>query len=385
MVHRSRLAIAGVGVLIGSAPGFSADALAETVTGRNISGLSSTGPDRVWAVRDDPSELLLLRRDGAGWVLADGWAEGRALHYPDGGGSPDAEAVTTVEDDPNGVYVGAERDTDDAAESRNSVLRFDSSVVGALTATDEWDLEALLPESDANAGIEGLTWIPDPVLAAAGIETAAGSTYDPTVLPGHGSGLFVVGVESTSTLFVVALFANGASELVATWDAGLGAVMDLTWSPLLQELWAVCDSACDGRIAVITLGPGEVEPSAFLDPPTGSEDRNTEGITISPTCDGGSAWVLRSDDSAESGKAVWESTMSCEPSATADPVTSGAAVDRVADVSAERSWLRFAAGAAVGAAVATVIAVKLAARRTRRRRAQSDRAADPRLPAAKGE
>ena len=49
--------------------------------------------DVLWGVQNDPSVLYCLLWSGATWsaMTDDGWTNGKALHYPDGTGSPDAE------------------------------------------------------------------------------------------------------------------------------------------------------------------------------------------------------------------------------------------------------------------------------------------------------
>ena len=67
--------------------------------------------------------------------------------------------------------------------SRNSILRFDTSSVGTLRATQQWELSSVLPATGANAGIEGLTWIPDDVFVAMGLRDAIGQGLRACGLP----------------------------------------------------------------------------------------------------------------------------------------------------------------------------------------------------------
>ena len=120
------------------------------VFGQNLSGLAyqpsgTSAPGVLWAVRNNPSTLFRLIWDGAKWKpdTANGWANGKQLVYPDGGGVPDAEGVTLAGGDANGIFVATERNDDgiNSNTSRTSVLRYDVSAPGAtLTATQEWDL-----------------------------------------------------------------------------------------------------------------------------------------------------------------------------------------------------------------------------------------------------
>ena len=117
-------------------PGSSAVSTADDsdVFGRNLSGLAyrpsgSSAPGVLWAVRNSPSTLYRLVHDGTKWTpdTANGWAAGKTLVFPNGGGVPDAEGVTLAGGDANGIYVSIERnDSGPAADiSRPAVLRYD--------------------------------------------------------------------------------------------------------------------------------------------------------------------------------------------------------------------------------------------------------------------
>lgn len=277
--------------------------------GGNLSGLALDGTDRLWVVRDTGA-LLNVERDGDGWTPTDGWGDGRALLYPDGHEGPDAEAVTTVAGDAGAVYVGAERDNDEGGQSRNSVLRYETGGRGALTATKEWDLTAVLPSSPANTGIEGLTWIDDGALVAAGLRTDAGAPYAPATLPAHGGGLFVVGLESDGGLFLVALTDGGGVSLVASLPSGLDRVMEVVWSAERQELWALCDNGCNGHAAVFRGNGAGFELTAEVKPPKGMADLNDEGFAFLPCTDGANT-VVWADDLATDDHALRTSSLPC--------------------------------------------------------------------------
>ena len=107
--------------------------------------------------------------------------------------------MTLAEYDVPAIYVATERDNNANTASRLSVLRYDLAAAGAeLTATHDWNLTADLPAVGANLGLEAITWIPDSYLVAAGFgDQNLFKAYDPAEYPGHGTGLFFVGVEAT--------------------------------------------------------------------------------------------------------------------------------------------------------------------------------------------
>jgi len=312
----------------GSSPARVADAAG--ALGGNVSGLAPSGPDGLWAVRDAPGELLALDRSGDGWTRRPGWEGDRPLRYPDGHAGPDAEAVTTVAGDPGAVYVGAERDNSASSSRRNSVLRFSTAGVGALQATTEWRLDDLVPGTGANTGIEGLAWVPDDVLVAAGLRDLAGRAYVPSSYPAHRDGLFVVGVEQRGDLLVVALTDDGRATLVTTITTGLASVMEVHWHDETGELWALCDDNCDGTATVLRPAGTGYAVAAVLQPPSGSASLNDEGFVRLGCRDGRSA-VVWSDDGATGGHTLRESALPCGavgavPAAAVAATTSPAAV-----------------------------------------------------------
>ncbi|MEO5838303.1 MAG: esterase-like activity of phytase family protein [Acidimicrobiales bacterium] len=291
------------------------------VLGGNISGLTVAGPSSLWAVRDGPSALSRLDRSAAGWAPSRDSNGSRALQYADGSGSPDAEAVTTAAGDDTVVFVGAERDSDKPNTSRNSILRFDTSGVGTLRATQQWELGSVLPATGANAGIEGLTWIADDVFVAMGFRDATGKTYVPADYPGHGRGLFVVGLEQNGVLYVTALGDDGGVALVASMPSGLSTVMEVVWSPARQELWAICDNTCDGVAAVLRPSDGTFALSVIVQPPPGMASLNNEGFAFGPSCADNTMTAVWADDGAAGGHVIREATLSCTAIAIAGAAT----------------------------------------------------------------
>ena len=279
--------------------------------GGNISGLTFAGPSSLWAVRDSPSTVSKLDRTVLGWARTSESGGSRTLHYADGSGSPDAEAITTAAGDDAVVYVAAERDSDEPSTSRNSILRFDTSSAGALRATQQWELNSMLPATGANAGIEGLTWIPDEVFVAMGFRDATGKSYVPADYPGHGKGLFAVGLEANGMLYVVALRDDGGVALLASMASGLSAVMEVVWSAARQELWALCDNTCGGAAAVLRPSEGAFALSVIVEPPPEMASLNNEGFALGPSCADGTLAAIWCDDGASAGHVLREATLSC--------------------------------------------------------------------------
>ena len=305
--------------------------------GGNMSGLAyqpsgSGARGTLWAVKNGPSTLYRLRFDGTTWSPdpATGWAAGKDLNYPSGTGDPDAEGVTLVGDDPaNGVYVSTERDNANSGVSRPAVLRFDVSATGtALDATNDWNLTSDLPGLGANLGLEAIQWLSDSFLVAHGFrDEATNAPYNPATYPGHGSGLFFVGVEQTGNVYAYALKSDNTFTRVATIASGFPAVMDLEFEPESGHLWAVCDDTCGGRTATLDIAQSGPDAGRFVVTntyarPSGMPNLNNEGFAIAPRaeCVGGLKPVFWVDDGNTDGHARRSGTLNCAPQ-TAQTIT----------------------------------------------------------------
>jgi hypothetical protein len=299
------------------------------VFGQDMSGLAYEGTGTaergvLWAVNNGTGTLFKLLWDGDTWVPAPGeWSAGKALVYPDGTGSTDAEGVSLAGvGSVDGVYVATERNNAASGVSRPSVLRYDVTGAGAtLTATNEWNLTSILPAGIGNnSGLEGIAWVPDGFLVDGGLLDASTSqAYDPADYPGHGSGLFVVGVEATGDMYAVALSTDGTSHLVATIDPGLTIVAEVAFDASTGLLGGVCDNACAGKAVTLEIaqeGPfaGTFQVTAAYDNPAGMLDSiANEGFAIAPQelCVDNTKPVFYADDSGTAGHSLREAALDC--------------------------------------------------------------------------
>jgi hypothetical protein len=329
-----RRADAGVGGVAGSddpwpgsAPVLPVDEADEL--GMNLSGLAylparGGAPVTLLGVQNSPARLYRLVEQGGVWTRApaDGWAKGKTLRYADGHGEPDAEGVTTAES-LDVAYVASEDVAGDL--NRLSVLRYDlSGPTATLNATHEWNLTADLPPVDTNLGLEGITWIGDDQLVAAGfLDESTGLPYQPVRYPGHGSGLFLVGLEANGMIYAYALdHGSGASHRIATIVSGQEGVMELAYDRDLATLWAVCDEACDDRISLLAIDAiagsptrGRFVVGRGLGGPADLPRGNNEGITFAPVaeCTAGQRRFFWADDAATDGHAVRAGSIPCGP------------------------------------------------------------------------
>lgn len=289
--------------------------------GGNMSGLAFEG-DTLWAVKNGPGELYSLTASAGQWrPTAGAWANGATLRYGDGTGEPDAEGVVVTS---TGVFVATERNNSISGTSRPSVLRYDTAGFsgGELRAAAEWNLVSDLPAVGANAGLEGIAWVPDDALTSAGfVDASTGVAYNPASYPGHGDGLFFVGLEANGIVYAYALMADGSFARVATIDSGFPGVMDLEYDPAASALWVVCDDTCDGRTALFEIGTdGAFAATTVFERPAGMPNLNNEGFAISVNCADGARTVVWADDSNTGGHSLRAGALDC---AVGGPGTGG--------------------------------------------------------------
>lgn len=266
------------------------------VFGTNLSGLSFESANVVWAVKNGPSTLYRLVPSGSTWKVD----QKRSLSFEDGQGDPDTEGVVFT---PDGLFAVSERDNDDSDVSRPAILKFGTG----SNAVAEWELGGM-PEVEPNDGPEAISWLPDSYLTRNGFQDSSGKTYDPADYPGHGGGLFFVGLEATGEVYVYALQGTGA-KLLTRFTSGQPQVMDLEFDG--SRLWSICDNHCGGRTTTLSISSGRFRVTATYDRPAKLPNVNLEGFAISPRCVNGKKVVLWADDDNTSGHALRSGSLNC--------------------------------------------------------------------------
>lgn len=305
---------------------------ASNAFGGNLSGLfyepaAGGQAAAVWAVQNSPSKLYKLKWDGVSKYVKDtanSWGSGKTLRYPNGTGAPDAEGVSKAELTSPDIYVATERDG--SGSNRFSVLRYDTSASGTtLNALNEWNLTSDLPTvGSTNLGLEAIAWVPDSYLTAHQfVDEHTGATYDPANYPGHGTGLFLVGLEANGQIYAYALMQNGSTYVrVATIASGHSQIMDLSFDRDNGILWAYCDNNCSNRSNLLAIDNVAGSPTfgKFIvrkgyNRPSSMSNINNEGIAIAPEseCVSGLKTFLWSDDSETSDHAIRKGTVPCGP------------------------------------------------------------------------
>jgi len=295
-------------------------------------GSAGSTPAVLWAVRNGPGTLFRMTFSGGIWRPdpTNDWGTGKLLRYTDGTGNPDAEGVTfAAGGSAGGMYVATERNNDASSVSRLMVLRIDPTQGGAtLTATNQWDLTADLPVVGANLGLEAIAWIPDSMLVANGFfDESKSRAYAPSDYPGHGTGLFFVGVEANGTVYGYALnHTTSTFTRVATFAGNLAnqtggsGIMDLAYDRESGYLWAVCDDTCNGTMAIFEIDRGATSSTRgrFMSNrryarPSSMPNLNNEGFTFAPNseCVNNRKPVFWADDNETAGRTIRRATMPC--------------------------------------------------------------------------
>ncbi|WP_170219476.1 lamin tail domain-containing protein [Nocardioides litoris] len=299
----------------------------------NLSGLAyepsgTRAPGTLWAVRNGAGALFRLAPTGdGGYAPASDRPTGQLLRYADGTGDVDAEGLTFTAAGPaGGAYVASERNNSVSGTSRPAVLRYETTGTGTdLRPTNDWDLSADLPGLGANAGLEAIAWVPDSYLVARGLrDQATGAAYDPSRYAGHGTGLFLVGVEQTGQVIAYALDQrSNAFTRVTSFASGFKAVMELHWEAGAQRLWVVCDDTCAGRSGLFEVKDGAFAATRYVERPAGMPDLNNEGFTTTPDaeCVDGLKPVFWSDDASTGGHALRRGTLTCSATPAASTTT----------------------------------------------------------------
>jgi hypothetical protein len=276
-------------------------------------------------VQNDPSKVYRLIASGTIFIAdtTEGWSKGKTLLYPDGKGSPDSEGMTRTHWDQHELYVVTERNNDQNDKSRMSILRYELTGSGtSLTATHEWNLTSSLPTADPNQGLEAMTWIPDSYLVASGFfDENRNTIYDPTQYPNHGTGLFLVGMETSGMIhgFLLDHVANTFTR-VTQFKSGQTNLMDLSFDRDTESLWTQCDDACENRMTVLGIDTdtdsttkGRFIVRLQLSPPRNMTKINHEGLTLAPEseCANHRKRIFWSDDDESDGIAIRYGTLPC--------------------------------------------------------------------------
>ena len=291
----------------------------------DTSGLDVTtenGQEYLYVVDNGTAKVwkLVVNSDGT-FTVADGWVGGKRVQFAKDAGTdakgPDAEGISVAD---NGmIYLATERDNADKGTNRNAILEVDPNAAGPdVTASNEWNLTDLLPQVDANTGIEAVEYVPNSALEGKLFDNTTGAPYAAANYPGS-TGLFFVALEDNGHVYAFALGDDGAATLVTEFGSELGGAMGLDYDSITDRLYAACDNGCNGTIAVYEFN-GTAQPGVtYMAPPASMPtDLNNEGFAIGEVCHNGTRAAWWTEDGVAQG-ALRSATIPCDSPETETP------------------------------------------------------------------
>ncbi len=285
----------------------------DVTTGNSNFKSDSSGLDfhdgRLYLI-DNKSNMWVMdvAQDGT-LSFANGWENGKRVQFqgapaPDGeDGGPDSEGITV--DGGGFVYLASERDNRDDNVNSNKLLRIaPDSAASYLAAQREWDLTSLLPDVNANYGIEAVEWVADANVDGKLFDENTGAAFDSGDYSGTVPGVFFVAMEYNGHVYAFVLKNDGTATRIADIDSGIGGAMALDYDTYEDTLWIAADNGYANVAARVEFNGTQTVDIDYFDPPAGvTVSRNNEGFAIadaSYTVDGQRP-VYRFADDVSSG------------------------------------------------------------------------------------
>lgn len=250
----------------------------------------------LWVCRNGPggsaSKLWAIVEDGSGGYEVDS-RDGNRGEWT---GFGDFEGVTQADFEEDVIYA--------IVEGEERIKEYDVSTYGAAVLTNDWNTSSYLPLS-GGSGAEGITFVPDSCLAAAGFVDADGL---PRVSGGGMGGLMFVAHQNGGNVFVFDLDRlAGGFTFVGEYGTGYSETAALEFDRSTGELYAWHDAGFD-VLSVFDLASSEVlgesrRELTALRRFSGPSSQNNEGIAVVSADDcfaGSRSLFMTVDDGGES-------------------------------------------------------------------------------------
>lgn len=226
---------------------------------------------RLWVCRNGPggdqSKFWALREDGSGTFVVDE-RDGRRAEWT---GFGDLESITQADLARDVVYL--------LVEGEESVKAFDVSTYGTAVPGVVWNLRAYLP-LNAGSGAEGLTFVPDAALSAAGFVDRNGA---PTTSRRGMGGLMFVGHQNGGALFVFDLDPAGGFDFVGEYRTSSAETAGLEFDRSTGVLWIWHDDVDTLEKASLRSSPVSGQTYRRIETLSvfsGPSRENNEGIAV---------------------------------------------------------------------------------------------------------
>jgi len=253
----------------------------------------------LWLGRNGPggsnSKLWAVVEDGAGGFQIDSRLGNRGEWTSFG----DLEGVTQADFSEDVVFV--------MIEGEERIKEYDVSVYGTAVLNNDWNTRPHLPR-DGGSGAEGITFVPDSALAAAGFVDQQGDSYTST---GGMGGLMFVGHQNGGAIFVFDL--NRATQgfvFVGEYLTGQNDTSGLEFDRSTGLLYVWHDAGIDVlSVSDLSSTPasGSVRQLNILRAYDGPSSQNNEGIAVYPAgeCGGGERSFFMTTDDGDDEALRW--------------------------------------------------------------------------------
>ena len=228
----------------------------------------------LWLGRNGPggtnSKLWAVVEDGAGGYQIDSRLGNRGEWTSFG----DLEGVTQADFSEDVVFL--------LVEGEERIKEYDVSVYGTAVLNNDWNTRPHLPR-DGGSGAEGITFVPDSALSAAGFVDQLGNPYTST---GGMGGLMFVGHQNGGAIFVFDL--NRATQgfvFVGEYLTGQNDTSGLEFDRSTDLLYIWHDAGIDVlSVSDLSSTPvsGVVRQLNILRAYNGPAAQNNEGIAVYP-------------------------------------------------------------------------------------------------------
>jgi hypothetical protein len=282
----------------------------------NLTGIEGPGSNDFYfdlsgAVWNPSTRTLWICRNGPGsstsklWAIVEDGSGGFEVDDDNGlrgewTGFGDLEAVTQADWDEDVVYL--------LIEGQERIREYDVSTYGTAVLLNDWDTSPFLPQS-GGSGAEGITFVPDAHLAAAGFVDATGSSYTST---GGMGGLMFVGHQNGGGIYVFDLDRNsGSFNFVGEYLTDYSETAALEFDRSVGLLYVWHDSSFD-VLSVMDLTSTSVAGMSYrqfnvVESFQGPSHANNEGLAIvsSADCSMGGRDLFMTTDDGGSASLFW--------------------------------------------------------------------------------
>lgn len=218
--------------------------------------------------------------------FAEGFENGKRVAYQKDAGNPsapgpDAEGIAV--DGDGFVYLATERDNSAKGVNDDKILKVDPNTAGDyITASQEWDITALLPPVSANMGIEAVEWVSNSAVDGLLYDQNTKAPYDHNnYSDAVAGGVFFTALEDNGHVYAFALNNDSTATLIADIDSKIGGAMALDYDTYENVLWVASDNGYNNRLAKLTLNGTEAVQTVHMAAPTGLDTTlNYEGFAI---------------------------------------------------------------------------------------------------------